>query len=200
MNIKQRAKVLIGRYYAKKMHYDPQYLTGRWFTGKNNYIGWNWVIKNGKSCKYKNVNMGCPFPISADSRVAGAKNIVFDPDDLNNFQHYGCYFQGKGKITIGKGTYIAPNVGIITANHNVNDLDKHDDAKPVTIGCNCWVGMNSVILPGVELGPKTVVGAGAVVTKSFKEGYCVIAGNPARKIKELEKDHEHYVNDQDVAR
>jgi acetyltransferase-like isoleucine patch superfamily enzyme len=48
--------------------------------------------------------------------------------------------------------------------------------------------MNSVILPGVELGDFTVVGAGSVVTKSFKDGYCVIAGNPAKVIRLLEKE------------
>lgn len=41
-------------------------------------------------------------------------------------------------------------------------------------------------MPGVELGDFTIVGAGSVVTKSFKEGYCVIGGNPARIIKKLE--------------
>ena len=47
--------------------------------------------------------------------------------------------------------------------------------------------MNSMILPGVTLGSHTVVGAGSVVTKSFPEGYCVIAGNPAKKIKAIKK-------------
>jgi len=45
--------------------------------------------------------------------------------------------------------------------------------------------MNSVILPGVTLGDFTVVGAGAVVTKSFEEGYCIIGGNPATEIRKL---------------
>jgi acetyltransferase-like isoleucine patch superfamily enzyme len=40
--------------------------------------------------------------------------------------------------------------------------------------------MNSIILPGVELGPHTVVGAGAVVTHSFPKGHCVLVGVPAR--------------------
>lgn len=47
--------------------------------------------------------------------------------------------------------------------------------------------MNSVVLPGCHLGPYTIVGAGAVVTKSFPEGHCVIVGNPARIIRHLEK-------------
>ena len=59
------------------------------------------------------------------------------------------------------------------------------DGKNVVIGTNSWIGMNSVILPGVKLGEKTVVGAGSVVTKSFEEGNIVIAGNPARVIKKL---------------
>ena len=43
--------------------------------------------------------------------------------------------------------------------------------------------MNAVILPGVELGPKTIVGAGSVVTHSFLQGDCVIAGSPASVIR-----------------
>ena len=48
--------------------------------------------------------------------------------------------------------------------------------------------MNSIILPNVTLGDFTIVGAGSVVTKSFPEGYCVIAGNPAKIIKQLDKE------------
>jgi acetyltransferase-like isoleucine patch superfamily enzyme len=48
--------------------------------------------------------------------------------------------------------------------------------------------MNAVILPGVVLGDHTIVGAGAVVTKSFPEGYCIIAGVPAKVIKTIDKD------------
>lgn len=45
--------------------------------------------------------------------------------------------------------------------------------------------MNAIVLPGVVLGKGTIVGAGSVVTKSFEEGNCVIAGNPANIIKRL---------------
>ena len=87
--------------------------------------------------------------------------------------------------TIGKGTYIAQNVGIITANHDLMEPDVHQQGKEVILGEKCWIGMNAVILPGVKLGDHTVVGAGSVVTKSFEEGYCVVAGNPGRQIRRL---------------
>ena len=83
-------------------------------------------------------------------------------------------------------TIVGPNVGIISANHELEDSTQHIESK-VTIGKYCWLGMNSVILPNVELGDYTIVGAGAIVTKSFKEGYCVIAGNPAKIIKKIDQ-------------
>ena len=59
------------------------------------------------------------------------------------------------------------------------------NGKKVIIGDKTWIGMNSLILPGVVLGPNTVVGGGSVVTKSFPDGHCVIAGNPAKLIKNI---------------
>ncbi len=136
--------------------------------------------------KIRGINGNVPWPVSPNQRVgAPSSNIEFHYDDINNFQMVGSYFQAFGKITIGRGTYIAQNVGIITANHDLLDLDKHAEPKPVTIGEKCWIGMNSVILPGVVLGPHTIVGAGSIVTKSFPDGNCVIAGNPAKMIKRI---------------
>ncbi|MBK8547497.1 MAG: acyltransferase [Saprospiraceae bacterium] len=92
--------------------------------------------------------------------------------------------QAGGKLYIGDYTQIAPNVGIITSNHDLYDNSKHIVSE-VKIGSYGWIGMGAIILPGVELGDFTVVAAGAVVTRSFKDGYCVIGGNPAKKIKDL---------------
>ena len=138
-----------------------------------------------------NVNLNVPWPVSARIHIVKPENITFHPDDLNNFQGFGNYFQAIGPIIIGRGTYIAPNVGIITANHSFRDLDMHTQAEAVTIGEKCWIGMNSVILPGVVLGEGTIVGAGSVVTRSFPEGHCVIGGNPAKTIRILEKGEFH---------
>lgn len=99
----------------------------------------------------------------------------------------GSYIQGAGKVYIGNYVRFAPNVGILSSNHDLYDRDKYNNAK-ISIGDYSWIGMNAIILAGVELGTSTIVGAGAVVTKSFPEGFCVIAGNPARVIKKLDKE------------
>ena len=125
------------------------------------------------------------WPVHFTSIVTGYKNIYAGIDTCPGYMP-GCYIQGIGKIHIGDYTQISANVGIITANHNLYDTRKHE-VKSVTIGKYCWLGMNTMILPGVCLGNNTIVGAGSVVTKSFEEGNCVIAGNPAKLIKVLDK-------------
>jgi acetyltransferase-like isoleucine patch superfamily enzyme len=100
----------------------------------------------------------------------------------------GVYINAVNGVTIGDYTNIGPNVGIVSSNHDFVNNDAHVAAAPIVIGKFCWMGMGAVILPGVKLADFTIVGAGAIVTKSFPEGYCVIAGNPARIIKYLNKD------------
>lgn len=166
--------------------FDPKYLKGKYF--EKNYIGWMWVWRSIWLQKILGFNRFIPWPVSPFITISNPKNVFFDPDDINNFQGYGNYFQNfAGKIYIGKGTYIASNVGIITANHNPYNLDEHLPGEDVIIGKNCWIGLNSVILPGVCLGDNTIVGAGSIVTKSFPNGNCIIAGNPAKIIKLLDK-------------
>ena len=169
--------------------YEQKYLKGKYFRGKWGGLmgaGWHWIVTDATSRIFMGINITVPFPVSPGIRVGNPKNIYFDIDDLNNFQGIGNYYQAIGaKIVIGKGTYIAPNVGLITTNHDINDPDLHVEGRDIVLGPKCWIGMNSVILPGVTLGPHTTVGAGSVVTKSFPEGYCVIAGNPAKKIKDI---------------
>ena len=176
-----------GHFFAL-FFYDRKYLRGRWFRGKMKGLcapGWRWVTHNAVSRIFLGDNKDARFPVNQKCRVLCPENIEFDPDDLNNFQSFGIYYQAIGKIHIGKGTYIAPNVGLITSNHNPSDLDNHLPAKSIKLGNSCWIGINSVILPGVVLGNNTIVGAGSVVTKSFEDGNCIIAGNPAKIIRVL---------------
>ena len=104
----------------------------------------------------------------------------------------GCVIQGRGKVFIGDYVGIGPNCVIISGNHallNQSEVER----KETIIGDYCWLASSCVILAGVVLGPRTIVGAGSVVTKCFPDGYCVIAGNPAKIIKQLDK--EQFVKD-----
>lgn len=175
-----------GLRFAGGLFYDRRYLVGVYFD--DSFTGWKWVVRGILFQKVLRFNRNVPWPVSPLNTISWGRNITFHPDDINMFNEMtGKYFQNfAARITIGKGTWIASNVGIITANHDPNDLTRHLPGAEVVIGESCWIGMNAVILPGVRLGPHTVVGAGSIVTHSFPEGHCVIAGNPARLIRRLE--------------
>lgn len=131
------------------------------------------------------VNRDSYFPVHFTSIVQHPKNIYAGIDVSPGFS-IGCYISGIGKIYIGDYTQIGPHVGIISANHNVYNNSEHI-IEEVKIGKYCWIGMGAKILPGVILGDFTIVAAGSVVTKSFLDGYCVIGGVPAKKIRDLDR-------------
>lgn len=175
---------LIGYYlYSQtigRLVYSNEIRESKYFS-KIGSEGHKWLLKGNRYPYYR----GGYFPASKRITIINGKNIFFHPEDLNNFQSYGIYFQAIDTIEIGKGSFIGPNVGLITSNHDLLDPAKRSESKPIKLGEKCWIGMNSIVLPGVSLGNHTVVGAGSVVTKSFPEGHCVIAGNPAKLIKDL---------------
>lgn len=90
----------------------------------------------------------------------------------------------KSKITIGRGTQIA--FGVTISDHDFHKTYtygvENPETKPIIIGENVWIGMNSIILKGVTLGDNCIVAAGSVVTKSFPNNV-MIGGNPAKIIK-----------------
>ena len=167
--------------------YKGKFLKGRHFSSPNGH-GWSWIMRNCFIQKIIGINRSAPFPIDFRTKVPNWKNIDFDLDDMNIFQKVGNYYQASDAVIhIGRGTQIANGVAIITANHDLADITVHSAGKDVYIGKECWIGSNAVILPGVHLGDHTIVGAGAVVTKSFPDGWCVIGGVPAKVIKGIEK-------------
>lgn len=172
-------RVVLSIFYKKK------YLTGKHFDESRFGFVWAW---SGIFRSFKLRRRGIRFPVGKNTRISNGRNLEFDVSSMNVFQQPGCFYQNyEAKITIGKDVHIAANVGIITQNHNPENPDEHLPAKAVSIGDHCWIGMNAVILPGVHLGDYTTVGAGSVVTHSFEQGHCVIAGNPAKVIKVIEK-------------
>lgn len=93
-----------------------------------------------------------------------------------------------GPVTIGDHVHIGQHVLISGLNHNYEDIhvtitDQGVRVAPIIISENVWIGANAVVLPGVSIGQHAVVGAGSVVTKDVAP-YTVVAGNPARVIKQ----------------
>lgn len=183
------------------LFYKKEYLTGIYFDRKS--MGWLWAFRSLKSRMFGE-NRKTPWPVHPRTIVNGSERIKFPIDALHVFQVPGCYWQSHdATITIGHNCHIAPNVGIVTTNHDIYNPAKHVSGKDIVISDDCWIGMNSMILPGVTLGRHTVVAAGAVVSKSFSDGYCVIGGNPAKIIRLLDPkkcEEESYADSIDKAK
>lgn len=111
-------------------------------------------------------------------------NIEFDGTVYIN---HNSVFLDCAKIKIGNNTLIGPNCGFYTATHPINPQERKsglESAKPISIGENVWIGGNVTILPGVNIGDNTIIGAGSVVTKDIPSNV-VAVGNPCQVIKQI---------------
>ncbi len=96
------------------------------------------------------------------------------------------------EIRIGSNAMIGPNCQFLTPLHPLDPIERNSGLEygaPITIGDNFWAGGGVIVLPGVNLGDNVVAGAGSVITKSFGDNV-VLAGNPARIIKEIKSKQE----------
>lgn len=123
----------------------------------------------------------------SESKVVNFENIQIKGELLSSrlirsFISSKLYIQAINKIIIHSSVLIGPDVKIISANHKIHNLEEWQESDPIIINQNVWIGANSVILPGVEIGSDSIIGAGSVVTKSFGKN-SIIAGNPAKLIK-----------------
>lgn len=116
-----------------------------------------------------------PFQIDFPLQMKFGKNV---------FINHSFTAMSIAGIEIGDNTQIGPHVSIVTDNH---DLTHRTILKchPVKIGRNVWIGANALILPGVHVGDNSVIAGGAVVTKDVPANV-VVAGTPAKIIKQLE--------------
>lgn len=136
-----------------------------------------------------NVSVGLPFICDYGRNIRVGSNVSINMN---------CTFVDCNTITIGDNVLIASNVQIYTAAHPVEYEERvlrnwepesgqyfcNTFAKPVTIGSGCWLGGGVIVLPGVTIGERTVIGAGSVVTKNIPQD-CVAVGNPCRVIRKI---------------
>ncbi len=121
-----------------------------------------------------------PFFCDYGSNIHLGKRVYFN---------FNCVVLDVCEVKIGDFTLFGPNVQIYTATHPMNALARrHKEAgKPIEIGADCWIGGSAVILPGVKIGARTVIGAGSLVTRDVPSGVLAV-GNPCRVVREIRDD------------
>lgn len=101
------------------------------------------------------------------------------------FINYGADIAASTLVRIGRECLIGTHCIILDNDfHELHDRLQLPPGNPVVIGDGVWIGNRVIVLPGVHIGDSAVVGAGSVVTKDVPTG-TVVAGNPARVIREL---------------
>lgn len=118
-----------------------------------------------------------PFFCDYGYNIHAGENVYFNVN---------CVVLDTMKIEIGNNVFFGPGVQIYTATHPLDPKErlKVEFSKPVSIGNDCWIGGNSIILPGIVIGNGVTVGAGSVVTKNVPDNV-LIGGNPAKIIRQL---------------
>lgn len=150
--------------------------------GDNNYI----KIGSSRDASYR-IDV-CP---RLDSRCNNAKIIIGD-NVLTSNQTWLKVGEHNSSIVIGDNTMISWDVTIWNTDcHSILSIEDPQNETPLNIGQSlqigehCWIGKGASILKNVLLPDNTIIGMGAVVTKkALDTPYCVLAGNPARVIKE----------------
>jgi maltose O-acetyltransferase len=119
-----------------------------------------------------------PFFCDYGSNIELGERVYFN---------FNCIVLDVCKVIIGDYSQIGSGVQILTPLHPLNAelRRKQEYGAPVTIGSDVWVGSGAIILPGVNIGSRTVVGAGSVVSRSLPANVLAL-GNPCRVIREID--------------
>jgi maltose O-acetyltransferase len=125
------------------------------------------------------------------TRILHPWNIVIESNVVIN--QYVVLDARRYKIQIGAHSDIGPYTKIWTLGHDPNDQQHSVKGADVIIGHHVWIASGVTILPGVKLGDGSVVAASSVVTKSV-ENNMIVAGNPAKVIKQRKNDLKYHLN------
>lgn len=156
--------------------------------GVTSYIGFHKHLKKvryiriGKNCRLRRgVSITCynhNFKQKLEPRLTIGNNVYINSGFIGLI---------SDKVTIEDNVTLGPNVSIMSHSHGLDPksksyLDNDLVVASVTLKEGCWLGDKVIVLPGVTIGKKSVIGAGSVVTKSIDD-YCIAVGNPCRIIK-----------------
>jgi len=103
------------------------------------------------------------------------------------FFNFNCVVLDVCPVRIGSFTIIGPAVQLYAATHPLDPAlrRREESGKPLEIGSDVWIGGGAIILPGVKIGSRAIIGAGSVVTRDVPEGV-LAAGNPCRVLRPLD--------------
>ena len=105
----------------------------------------------------------------------------------NFYANVNCVILDGAEVRFGDNVFIGPNCAFYTAGHPLDAGQRRlglEFARPISVGSDVWFGGNVVVLPGVTIGDRCVIGAGSVVTRDIPAG-CLAFGNPCRVIRKL---------------
>ena len=183
--MKEKEKMLLGKWYdATHQELVKQRLNAKDLCFELNQIKpsnlekRNSIINKLLGYQPDNLELLSPFTCDYGNNIVLGKNV---------FINSNCYFMDGAKITVGDNVFIGPSCGFYTANHPLDYQTRNqgiEQALPILIGNNVWLGGNVIVLPGVEIGDGCVIGAGSVVTKDI-EANSIATGVPCKVIKKI---------------
>lgn len=170
-------------------------------TNRFKYLGWPVVFGSGIEIENATTlsvgdfsNIGKDTWIRSASLVEEAGITIGTNTIIGRRNFISC----AKKIVIGNDCILGPNVTVVDNNHAYTDLSKSISAQgisepiPVTIGDECWIGTNAVILPGTNMGKHCVIGANSVVSGAVPD-YSVVTGIPGKIVKRYDPTLERWV-------
>ncbi len=186
-------------YWVKKAYIEFR----RWYTNHFHRPALDYLGDHHTFMKPWHIHFGGP-----NIRVGKCATVVGEPDNWVRIGVWGME-PGEGSITIGDYVMISPGTrisacfsieighSVMMANgvyitdsdwHGVYDRTRRDSAhKPVSIADNVWLGDHCTVLKGVTIGENSIVAAGAVVSRDVPPDV-IVAGNPAKVVKQLDPD------------
>ncbi|MGE0082888.1 MAG: DapH/DapD/GlmU-related protein [Desulfococcaceae bacterium] len=160
----------------------PMFFWLKWFYPKAKGVPLIYQLYFFLPQKVFRINGGVPWPVHFTSRILYHKNVSLGNRSALGMTG-GCYIQARNGISVGHNVRMGPGVGLISANHSMEDYDIHVPCSPIVIGDNVWLGMNTVVMPGITIGSNVIIGASSVVTHDVPSNV-IAGGNPCRVIRE----------------
>ncbi|WP_109128990.1 sugar O-acetyltransferase [Aggregatibacter segnis] len=136
----------------------------------------------------ESTHINAPFYCDYGSNIKVGKNF---------FANYHCTILDNAPVTIGDNVMFAPSVSLYTVGHPIDPelrLAGWEQARPITIGNNVWLGGNVIVLGGVTIGDNAVIASGSVVTKDVPANSLAM-GSPCRVVRQINADdRENYLH------